>query len=516
MSTKPLSRRELTRKILEVRRDLTEAHVEKLIDDKLKSSKGFLTEEGAAFLIAHELGVKVVEEIPSRFEMNLGSLTENLKDISVSARIINLYGSREFVRRDGTKGKVLRATIGDSTGIADLVVWDEKAEAFKAQPNQLIRINHGYTKRGLSGRLEIHVGRRGEVQLLEEELAKESSIAHPIFRSIASLKAQENAINLKGEVLELSSISIFQRPEGQGKLLRAKLKDETGVVNLVIWNDKVDLYGSSLRRGSIVKIYDARTKPGLDRKPEVHLDGRSKIEIEGFLEPLKISYASLAQLPDKGTVQELLAQIIGSAPIREFSRGDGRKGKMASFLIRDGTGFARLVLWDDRTELAKSFKIGDWILIRRGNVRLGARGPEIHIDSNGEGELQPISRGMKGHYPLETRPRISSIKDLSVDSGYVTVEGTIHEDPSFREVVTNGGRKAKVATFSLKDPTGILRVSLWNRWAEEALGLKKGDLVRVENVFVKRGLGNELEASSAEFSSLKILGRSSETKAPSK
>ncbi|MEM2926611.1 MAG: OB-fold nucleic acid binding domain-containing protein [Candidatus Bathyarchaeia archaeon] len=516
MSIKPLSRRELTKKILEVRRDLPEAYIEKLIDDKLKSSKGFLTEEGAAFLLAQELGVKVVEEIPTRFQMNLGSLMENLKDVSVSARIINLYGFREFIRRDGTKGKVLRATIGDSTGIADLVVWDEKADAFKAQPNQLVRINHGYTKRGLSGRLEIHVGRGGEIQLLEEGLAKEGSIAPPIFRSIASLKAQENSINLKGEILELSSVSIFQRPEGQGKLLRAKLKDETGIVNLIIWNDKVDLYASSLKKGSIVRIYDARTKAGLDQKPEVHLDGRSKIEIEGFMEPQKISYASLAQLPDKGTIEGLSAQIVGSTPIREFSRRDGRKGKMASLLIRDEKGFARLVLWDDKAELARSLEIGNWILIRRGNIRLGARGLEIHIDAKGDVALEPRSQGLKERHPLESNPRISSIKDLRVDSGYVTVEGTVYEPPSLREVVTHGGRKAKVATFSLKDSTGILRVSLWDRLAEEALGLKKGDVVRVENFFLKGGLGNELEASSSEFSSLRILGKSSETKAPSK
>jgi ssDNA-binding replication factor A large subunit len=509
LGNKPLGRQELKRKILEHRRDLTEAHIDKLIEEKLRTSKGFLTEEGAAFLIAQELGVKVMETEPARFEMNLGSLVENLKDISVMVRLISLYGCREFIRKDGKKGKILRATIADNTGIADLVVWDDRAETFKAQPNQLLRISHGYTRRGLSGRLEIHVGDRGEVQVLQkEEPLKEGSISPPLFRDIASLKAHENSINLRGEILDLSSVSTFKRPEGQGKVVEARIRDKTGVVTLILWNEKVDLYANNLRRGATIRIYDARTKAGLDGKIEVHLNGRSRIEIEESAEEAKKdSYAAIGKLPQKGIIHELLAQIVAQTPIREFSRKGGMKGKMVSFLIRDETGFARLVLWDEKAELARSLKVGDWIVIREGSVRAGIRGPEIHID-NGKGNLEPISRGMNDRYPLDAKSRVSAIKDLKDGQGYITVEGSILEPPSIRKVVTQRGREAKVASFTIKDATGTLKISLWNKLSEEASGLKKGDVVRIENFFLRRDFKNELEASNTEFSSIKLLKRS--------
>jgi len=60
-------------------------------------------------------------------------------------------------------------------------------------------------------------------------------------------------------------------------------------------------------------------------------------------------FARIADLQE-GMEVSLRASVTSITPIREFSRSDGTKGRVANLELRDETGFCRFVLWDEDVE----------------------------------------------------------------------------------------------------------------------------------------------------------------------
>lgn len=64
-----------------------------------------------------------------------------------------------------------------------------------------------------------------------------------------------------------------------------------------------------------------------------------------------VTYGRVADLQE-GMEATLKVTVDEVTPAREFTRQDGRKGRVANVLVRDASGGCRLVLWDDDADLA--------------------------------------------------------------------------------------------------------------------------------------------------------------------
>ena len=161
-----LSLEEIIKRILAQRPEVTQEAILQMLKEKRDGAGRLLTDEGAAHMIASDLGISVTNPSSFKTSLNVKDLIIGASDVSVSGRVVLAYPSQSFQRRDGAQGRVGRFILEDETGSIMIVLWDEKAELLdqhRVAPGVSIRVNHGYVKAGLDGRPEVNVGRRGSL-----------------------------------------------------------------------------------------------------------------------------------------------------------------------------------------------------------------------------------------------------------------------------------------------------------------------------------------------------------------
>src|SRR3989440_12795964 len=91
------------------RPDLNHDSIRDMIDEKKrKIGAGYLTDQGALFLVAADLGISF-ENIP-KSSSGIKDLYIGAKEITVTARIMNIYPIRKFIKK-GTNEEVITRTL---------------------------------------------------------------------------------------------------------------------------------------------------------------------------------------------------------------------------------------------------------------------------------------------------------------------------------------------------------------------------------------------------------------------
>ena len=84
-------------KLLEQKSELTREIIEqKIVEKKEKIGAGYLTDQGALFLIASDYGVTLTES--PKTEISLKDLYAGAKEISLETRVLNLSPTKQFSR----------------------------------------------------------------------------------------------------------------------------------------------------------------------------------------------------------------------------------------------------------------------------------------------------------------------------------------------------------------------------------------------------------------------------------
>ncbi len=179
---------------------------------------------------------------------------------------------------------------------------------------------------------------------------------------------------------------------------------------------------------------------------------------------------------------------------RTFQRVDGSQGKVGSLTIQDQTGQIRVVLWDDKTSLLEEGKIrkGSAIQIRGAYVKQGIdQKPELNVGLRSSVIFEPGDARARNLPPLlEAKVKIC---DLKTELGEVDVLGRVAAISEPRTFERPDGSTGKVATATLMDGSGYVRVSLWDERADFIPTVRRGDVVKLENACVRPGLRDRPE-----------------------
>jgi replication factor A1 len=266
-------------KILARRPDLNREQLLELIRKRKEETQHLLNDEGAAFLVASDLGVPLLEE-SLKTNLQIKDVCPFLNDVTVVGRILAVYPIREFTRPDGSKGRLRRINLSDRTGTIDVLLWNEKADdpvVGKLKPNAIVKIMHGYSRVSLTGETELHMGVRGEV--IPDPLG-EAEGTYPrlddLFEKIGQLGMEKEIVNISGVVERIYPAKTFERPQGTGRVVKAKIRDDSGAVNIVAWDGDVESV-VSLQPGEEVQILRGRTRRNTLGEIEVHANRRSQI-----------------------------------------------------------------------------------------------------------------------------------------------------------------------------------------------------------------------------------------------
>jgi replication factor A1 len=95
----------------------------------------------------------------------LAEITVDMRDVDVEGKVVRVFPVNTF-DRDGGKGRVQNVIIADETAQVRLTFWNEDVDKIKAlDEGDVIVVTHAYAKEGFRGGVEVHVGRRAEIEI---------------------------------------------------------------------------------------------------------------------------------------------------------------------------------------------------------------------------------------------------------------------------------------------------------------------------------------------------------------
>ncbi len=493
--------------ILASRRDLTREEIIKMIEDKVNSARGYFTPEIAAQIVASELGVQTPQR-NLQSKILIRNLVSGLNDVTITGRVIHVPPSQSFTHSDGTEGVVKRLLIADESGVMKAVLWNDMAKIADEENiklGKIVKFSHGYVREGTDGKIELNLGTRGEIKVLQQdELKNEYPPLESFIQRIRDITEKNRRVNVSGVVQRLFQESLFKRKDGsQGKMRRLWLRDSTGQIEVVFWNNRVEEI-ENLREGKYLRIMSARAKSQLNGQLELHVEEASNVEVEteipseSMFPPTRLM--KVKEIRDETRKVNVLARVAYVGDVRKIKSGEDRY--LSQLLIEDETGSIQLNLWEDKASLSKEIKLGDVLHIKGAYTRRRFGKTSLDLDNKGSILINPSIReaeNLPKH--VEKIIKVANIKE----GEYVTIEGNIVTKPSVREVTTARNERVKVASFELSDDTGKVDVSLWRKLADTAEKLSVGDHVKIINVYIQKNLSGQLKINSSMLTSIEKM-----------
>jgi replication factor A1 len=150
--------------------NLPKTEIVERVNRKQKELSGLVSKEGAAYLVAHELGININE---NRKKLRLKDIMSGMRGVNAIGRIFRISNVIEFSKSDGSKGRVVNLFVGDSTNFIKLVLWDTQVKLIEDEVVKLgdvIEISNGYGRENQFGDTEITLGKFGNIKPSEEEI----------------------------------------------------------------------------------------------------------------------------------------------------------------------------------------------------------------------------------------------------------------------------------------------------------------------------------------------------------
>ena len=272
-------------KLLEQKTELTREIIEqKIAEKKEKIGAGYLTDQGALFLIASDYGVTLTES--SKTEINIKDLYAGAKDISLETRVLNVSPTKQFSRKDGSTFNLRTMTVYDSDSTASVKLWDEKANLpgiENLKPGDLIKITQAYVKSDLDGSATINIGSGSNIETTDTE--SQIPVIDKITKDISELQEGQKDLVVSGMIDGIISGMQFTNSRGQpGTALRMRLKGKDNTaMRVVLWGKDESLIPNMISQSANVKLLGVRVKSSNQGNQELEIHGNEStmIEIEG-------------------------------------------------------------------------------------------------------------------------------------------------------------------------------------------------------------------------------------------
>lgn len=348
------------------------------IKEKQHELSGLVSEEGAAYIIANELGVKTQNRVLETAQIKIKDIMPEMRAVTTLGRVKSTTTPREFTTKKGLQNKVCNVEIFDETGSTRIVLWNasdiEKIEQGKIKAGSVVQVKNGYVREGWKGGYEVNLGNKGMLVLdpddvdttnlpkkAEEFLAKISDLTPGVSATIA------------GRITHNWGVREFDKNGNKGKVANVIVRDDSGGTRLVLWNEQADII-EKLEVGKIVKVTDGFTKEG-QRGVEIQANQGTKITID----PKGVTAPELGETPASQevkinelqdgdnfkTIRGMIVNIYGSTFVHDMcptcnkkitgqcpNCGDVKPNKLTiiNAMVDDGTGSIRVSLFREQAE----------------------------------------------------------------------------------------------------------------------------------------------------------------------
>ena len=435
-------------KLLQLKPELTKDIIDqKIVEKKEKIGSGYLTDEGAVFLIASDYNVKLEET--SKAEISLKDLYAGAKEISLETRVLNLSPTKQFSRKDGSTFDLRTMTVYDSGSTASVKLWDEKANLpgiENLKPGDLIKIIKAYVKSDLDGSPTINIGSGSNIQTVETE--SQIPMIDKITKDISELQEGQKDLVISGMIDGIISGMKFTNSKGQpGTAIRMRLKGKDGsAMRVVLWGKDESLIPNMISQSANVKLLGVRIKSG-NQGLEIHGNEATIIEIEGGKE-----------------AEPIIARIL-SVAITET-------GKNMIVAVDNQKNIYNISDFSNSTSICVE---GDVIECMPSKIY----GNSITLDENS------FVRKLEND---ETIPLLSKIRtkisDVKADETFC-IESIVLKVPERKEIQTKSGESISLSEMFVEDDSGQIWVKGWRNQGKLIDKCELGEIISITGLNAK-------------------------------
>lgn len=190
---------------------------------------------------------------------------------------------------------------------------------------------------------------------------------------------------VRGFVARIISVREFEREGMSQKVANVLLKDGTGQIILVLWDDKAVLAGDGviapgvwIRAANVTVRGDGhRLEAHAGRSATVYVEEET-LDLEDQLETVfDVEWTPLRDLRE-GEYVCAKGEVVAVRGPRTFRRRDGSRGRVLNLTVFDGDAMAIFVLWDDLAKAHGDVPVGEAISILHGLVKVNLGALEVH------------------------------------------------------------------------------------------------------------------------------------------
>ena len=455
----------LLNKLLEQKPELTRSDIEEMIKQKKeKIGAGYLTDQGAIFLIASDFGISLSE--PLKVEMGLKDLYAGAKEISLETRVLNMSPAKQFSRKDGSPFYLRTMTVYDNNSTASVKLWDEKANLpgiENIKPGDLIKIIKAYVKSDLNGEPTINIGSGSNL----ETTSNESDIPNidNITKDVSEIKEGQKDLAVSGVIDGMISGMEFTNSRGQpGKALRMRLKGKDGnAMRVVLWGKDESEIPNMISQDANVRLLGVKVRTG-NQGIEIHGNESTILDIEGGKE-----------------AEPVIARIVSIATNESGN-------KMILGVDKD----KKLFNISDFSNSTNVFSEGDVIELMPSKVY----GSSVTLDDNS------FVRKLEEDEKIPTLSKLrTKIDEVKVDGNYC-IEAIVLKVPERREVQTKSGESIALAEMFVEDDTGQIWVKGWRNQSRLIEKCELGEIISITGLNARAGLEGRIELFLTSFSKI--------------
>ncbi len=247
--------------------NLSREQISELIKQKRERvGGGYLTDQGALFLVAADLGVIV--EYGREKPRSLSQLTKEQISVTVTGRILSTGFPKAFRRKDDSgKGLLSRLVIYDNTATVSVSLWDRSVTDFfesETRPGDEVRISGAIVRSAIDGSIGLSLGEKSQIQRIEDERnSPQIPKLEQRIQAFQSVPESGKFMIIRGRVVGESRKTGFKRSDGtQSDLTTFTICDTENrslKYRAVMWGNANPVF-TSIKDSEIITLLNVRTR----------------------------------------------------------------------------------------------------------------------------------------------------------------------------------------------------------------------------------------------------------------
>ncbi|MHB2035550.1 MAG: hypothetical protein ACYCPW_02260 [Nitrososphaerales archaeon] len=450
---------------------------------------GYLTDQGALFLVAADLKIDV--NYDNEKPTSLAHILKDQNSLTVTGRILSVGCPRTFTRKaDSQRGLLSRVVIYDNSASISVSLWDRAVTSFFERadvgPGDLIKISNAYTRSAIDGSISLSAGEKAVFEKIASDKISSIPNLENKITPLSVIPENGRMLIIRGRVDGETRKTSFTRSDGiSSELTSFTICDSEDLqlkYRVVIWGNSNPTL-SSLKDSEVVTLLNVRTKLSNFQNSiatEIHGDETTCIlerweETKSWMKELARN-ASLFHLDEQSanasSVTREMPFVARILSIRKSDDArvfllvvDSQKRKISVVVSGDAVKDTSQLVKDDvvvcKPETFDSAGLKATIAKEKSIVKSNSKRADI-----------PVSTSL-----------LSRVENLE-QTGIVSLELMCLTDPVGREIQTKDGlvRRTEV---TVADHTGEIKVYGWRNLSKLLENCSAGDRITLAAVEVQ-------------------------------